>query len=81
MRLAGYDTTTDRRSYLTKDHHTQWSWVKIDRATGQETPLDEWAVRVALCETSCDLDRAIDLGYGGENLETATAFYEYRRRD
>jgi len=54
-----------------------WQWTHTDRATGSTRPVDEAAVRTAMVEHTHDIDRAIALGYQGENLETPRSFYHY----
>ena len=54
-----------------------WRWILTIRRTGKEYPVDEFFVRDAMVNYTHDLDRAIDLGYQGENLENPGSFYRY----
>jgi len=51
--------------------------MQTDRTTGSSRPVDETAVRMAIIDYTHDIDRAIELGYQGENLETSNSFYRY----
>jgi len=59
---------------VTRQH---WRWVHTNRATGSSRPVDEAQVRVSMADYTHDLERAIELGYQGENLETPRSFYRY----
>jgi len=62
---------------MVTSNRQHWRWVWTIRETGREYPVDEVFVRDAMVAHTHDIDRAIQLGYQGENLETPRSFYRY----
>ena len=54
-----------------------WLWQQTLRFNGAQKMVDEAYVRENMIYWTHDIDRAIELGYQGENLANPRSFYKY----